>query len=176
MIVDLFCGCGGNAIQFAQTCRQVIAIDIDPIKIECAKQNAKIYGVEDKIEWILGDAIQLLPSLRADVVFLSPPWGGPEYLQKETFILDRIRLGNTTGTELLRLAQQVTPNVAYYLPRNVMTHEIELAQQVCEYENTYLNDKRKTVTVYYGDLLSYKPTAGISDRANSIRYIAATDS
>lgn len=33
----------------------VIAIDIDPVKISCAKHNAKIYGVLDKIEFINGD-------------------------------------------------------------------------------------------------------------------------
>jgi hypothetical protein len=33
----------------------VIAIDIDPVKIACAKHNAKIYGVLDKIEFINGD-------------------------------------------------------------------------------------------------------------------------
>jgi len=33
----------------------VIAIDIDPVKISCAKHNAKIYGVMDKIEFINGD-------------------------------------------------------------------------------------------------------------------------
>ena len=30
LIVDGFCGVGGNAIQFALTCERVIAIDIDP--------------------------------------------------------------------------------------------------------------------------------------------------
>ncbi|CAB4058826.1 TGS1 [Lepeophtheirus salmonis] len=32
VIVDAFCGVGGNAIQFALTCNHVIAIDIDPKK------------------------------------------------------------------------------------------------------------------------------------------------
>jgi trimethylguanosine synthase len=33
----------------------VIAIDVDPVKISCAKHNAKLYGVLDKIEFITGD-------------------------------------------------------------------------------------------------------------------------
>ena len=37
VIVDGFCGVGGNAIQFAFTCERVIAIDIDPRKIELAR-------------------------------------------------------------------------------------------------------------------------------------------
>ena len=65
-IVDAFCGVcdffwvwliqvGSNAIQFAKYFDKVIAIDIDPVKISCAKHNAKIYGVLDKIEFITGD-------------------------------------------------------------------------------------------------------------------------
>ena len=55
IIVDAFCGVGGNAIQFATTCDRVIAIDIDSSKIEKARNNARIYGVLDKIEFIVGD-------------------------------------------------------------------------------------------------------------------------
>ena len=64
----------------------MIAIDIDPVKIECARHNAAIYGVEDRIEFIIGDFLALAPSLSlADVVFLSPPWGGPDYCNAEVF-------------------------------------------------------------------------------------------
>lgn len=56
----------------------VIAIDIDPCKVEMARHNATIYGVADRIEFIVGDYL-LSDTLRADVVFLSPPWGGPGY-------------------------------------------------------------------------------------------------
>jgi trimethylguanosine synthase len=43
--------------------RVVVAIDIDPVKISCAKHNAKIYGVLDKIEFITGDFFSLLPKV-----------------------------------------------------------------------------------------------------------------
>lgn len=42
VIIDGFCGAGGNAIQFAKTCQHVIAIDIDSEKLECARNNAKV--------------------------------------------------------------------------------------------------------------------------------------
>jgi trimethylguanosine synthase len=52
----------------------VIAIDIDAARISIAKHNAKIYGVEERIEFIVGDAVDILPHLKVDVIFLSPPW------------------------------------------------------------------------------------------------------
>lgn len=64
----------------------VIAIDIDPKKIEMAKHNAAIYGVGDRIEFIVGDFLKLAPSLKANIVFLSPPWGGPQYLKVRQFM------------------------------------------------------------------------------------------
>ena len=63
----------------------VIGIDIDPVKIDCARHNAQLYGVEDRIEFICGDFMELAPRLKADVVFLSPPWGGPDYLTADVF-------------------------------------------------------------------------------------------
>jgi len=53
-------GAGGNAINFAFSCEGVIAIDIDPAKIELAMHNARDYGVEDRIEFIVGDFFQVM--------------------------------------------------------------------------------------------------------------------
>ena len=72
----------------------MIAIDIDPVKIECAQHNARIYGVADRIEFIQGDYMQLAPSLRADAVFLSAPWGGPEYLNADVFDIAEMMTSN----------------------------------------------------------------------------------
>lgn len=151
VVVDCFVGCGGNAIQFALTCYYVIAIDIDPVKLECARHNARIYGVEDRIEFILGDCTKILPHLKADVVFLSPPWGGPDYLNQPYYTLESIKCP-MDGREVLDLALKVTPNVAYLLPRNTsLQHITEVAQgKRCEVEDQYLNHKLKTKTVYFG--------------------------
>lgn len=65
----------------------VIAIDIDPKKIEIAHHNACVYGVADRIDFIIGDYMKVANSLSADVVFLSPPWGGPDYLDADVFDL-----------------------------------------------------------------------------------------
>ena len=43
---------------------RVIAIDIDPLRLEMAKHNAEIYGVADRIEFVVGDFLQLIPGLK----------------------------------------------------------------------------------------------------------------
>ncbi|KAF4803216.1 hypothetical protein TURU_018337 [Turdus rufiventris] len=85
IIVDAFCGVGGNAIQFALTSKRVIAIDIDPEKLRLARHNAEVYGVAEHIDFLCGDFMALAAGLRADVVFLSPPWGGPDYATADIF-------------------------------------------------------------------------------------------
>ncbi|XP_042009299.1 trimethylguanosine synthase-like [Salvia splendens] len=91
VVIDAFAGVGGNAIQFAKVCYHVVAIEIDPMKVALASHNAKIYGVQDKIDFVVGDFFQLAPFLKGDVVFLSPPWGGPSYKAKENFTLDLLK-------------------------------------------------------------------------------------
>ncbi|XP_057662735.1 trimethylguanosine synthase isoform X2 [Diorhabda carinulata] len=120
VIIDAFCGAGGNSIQFALNCKKVIAIDIDPKKIELAQNNANVYGVSDKIEFIIGDFIQLAGGLKADVVFLSPPWGGPSYLSEPLYDLETMLLP-VPFSQLIASARKVTSNVVAFLPRNSNT-------------------------------------------------------
>ena len=53
--------------------------------LEAAKNNAKIYGVDDRIEFLVGDYFKVAPILKPDVVFLAPPWGGPGYEKADIF-------------------------------------------------------------------------------------------
>lgn len=134
----------------------VIAIDTSPVRLALARHNAAIYGVEDRIEFILADYLSFArsyvslasPSSQArqrkiDVVFLSPPWGGPEYISGENGVpSSSIAMSQGTedkethpefslasvqpihGAELFRLTRKITQNVAYFLPRNTNLGEI----------------------------------------------------
>ena len=65
----------------------------------------------------------MLPSLKADVVFLSPPWGGPEYLAQDTFDLKDCG-GCVDGYEVFKTAKTVTDNIAYFVPRNTNVDQL----------------------------------------------------
>jgi len=155
-IVDAFCGVGGNAIQFAYTCQHVIAIDIDPVRLEYARHNACIYGVQDRISFILGDFFQLAPTLKADVIFLSPPWGGPSYISSDIFDITTM-IKPVSGNIMYNVASQITPNIAFFLPRNVDIEQIAALSkpgEKVEVEKNILNSKVKTIMAYYGDLIN----------------------
>ncbi|WWD20242.1 hypothetical protein CI109_104718 [Kwoniella shandongensis] len=174
LIVDAFCGVGGNAIEFAKTCERVIAIDNDLTRLKLARHNALHHGVADRIEFILGDFTEFARTYAArdrgesiDVVFLSPPWGGIDYLNtpSPTFPLSAIL--PIHGSDLFNLTSTLTPNIAYYLPRNVDMQEIgalarplEAVDEVgrkrewVEVEEEWVGGKVKAVTAYYGGLVA----------------------
>lgn len=186
-IVDAFCGVGGNAIAFAQTCERVIAIDNDETRLRLARHNAAIYGVADRIEFVLANFVQFVNTLArrgeagqgeraVDVIFLSPPWGGPSYLHgtdsdplSDASQHPEFRLSDTTpihGSELFKLAEHITPNIAYYLPRNTNLQDIsdlvanteqggsgvENRTKMVEVEEERMAGKLKALTCYFGGL------------------------
>ncbi|XP_015209026.2 trimethylguanosine synthase [Lepisosteus oculatus] len=154
VIVDAFCGVGGNAIQFALTGKRVIAVDIDPVRIALAQNNAKVYGVAQQIEFIQGDFMELAVDIKADVVFLSPPWGGPDYLTADVF--DIKTMMSPDGFEIFRLSKLISDNIVYFLPRNADFDQIaSLAGPggKVEVEQNFLNNKLKTITAYFGNLI-----------------------
>ncbi|XP_036345976.1 trimethylguanosine synthase [Rhagoletis pomonella] len=161
LIVDAFCGCGGNSIQFARTCKHVVAIDIDPIKINMAKHNAKIYGVTDKIDFIVGDFLQIGRSgrFRSDVVFLSPPWGGPKYKTKSDYDIERF-LQPAGASQLMEIAKTFSENIVFYLPRNACIKQVvKLAGEGnrCEVEHNYLDSRLVAITAIYGENILKSP-------------------
>lgn len=162
VIVDAFCGSGGNAIAFASRCPgcRVLAVDIDPVKLRSARHNAEIYQVDGQIDFICADFLQLRCRLGSvDMMFLSPPWGGPECTRQAQFDLGTMRVGDLNGFELLKFCRECTPNIVYFLPRNTRMEQVAALCQIsgetrCHVEKQHLNNKLKTITAYFGDTFS----------------------
>ncbi|GAA5964248.1 hypothetical protein JCM3765_002784 [Sporobolomyces pararoseus] len=221
VIVDAFCGVGGNAISFAFTCERVIAFDTSKVRLACAKRNAEIYGVADRITFIHADWVtwtkeyikqkergEVEKADEIEVIFLSPPWGGINYetignptttTATGTPVTKRQRISavetipstptppvepNSSplaktpppayplsalaplhGAELFHLAAQVTPHIAYYLPRNVDLLEVANLSPLkpgepeggkrerVEVEEEWMSGKLKAITAYFGELV-----------------------
>ncbi|KAL1525306.1 hypothetical protein AB1Y20_020167 [Prymnesium parvum] len=153
LLIDAFAGVGGNAIQFAYTCERVIAVDLDATRLHLARHNASVYKVADRIEFVQADFMQLAAAMKADVVFLSPPWGGPGYKDAHTFDIDTM-MGGLNGSEILHAALSIAPNVAYFLPKNTNLAQIEkLARDAgvrLHVDKCLLNNHVKGLMAYFG--------------------------
>lgn len=185
VVVDAFCGSGGNAIAFAvqhQDC-YVVAIDLDPTKIENARHNAGVYRVADRIEFVCADCLELLPRLHCvDVLFLSPPWGGPAAMRDKTFDLSTMFVGVHDGFSLFRIASTVAANIVYFLPRNSKLEQVAMLSQMgcsaCHVEKQHLNNKLKTMSVYFGDIFGHggidlTPTDEIEDDSETVASLSS---
>ncbi|XP_026815318.1 uncharacterized protein LOC113555164 [Rhopalosiphum maidis] len=155
IVVDPFCGAGGNVIQLAKTCKKVIAIDIDPEKIKLARHNAKICGVEDKIQFMVGDFFSIYRTIKADVLFMSPPWGGPGYAINKIYSLKSMCQNHFGGGfDIFKLAKTVAPNIAFHVPKNTDLSEcLRLAQDFgkVEIQQNIINGKLNSITAFYGN-------------------------
>lgn len=120
-----------------------------------ARHNATIYGVQDKIEFIVGDYFNLAEGLKADVVFLSPPWGGPDYMRNEIYDLEK-SLQPASASKLMETTRKITSSIALYLPRNSNTKQLAFLAgpgNAVEIEQNFLDRKLIALTAYYGDLV-----------------------
>merc|ERR1712228_375757 len=163
VIVDAMCGVGGNSIAFAQFCDFVISVDIDAKKIKMAQHNAKIYGVDDKIQFIVGDFFKIAQMFKhsqlIDVIFLSPPWGGQFYQMSMFDIKCLSNDGSMDGCKLFKICRQITKNIAYFLPKNTSYRQLKsLADkgEKCKIDKNRLHKKVKSITAYYGNLANTK--------------------
>lgn len=154
VVIDCFTGVGGNAIQFATKCKHVIAVDIDPQKIDCAQHNATIYGVNDNIDFVVGDFIHIAPHLKGETAFMSPPWGGPDYAKVDVYDI-KAMLKPCDGYSLFKLAMVMASRVVMFLPRNI---DLSQLADMClsvdppwavEVEKNFLNGKLKAITAYF---------------------------
>eukprot|EP00049_Salpingoeca_infusionum_P007524 m.122405 g.122405 ORF g.122405 m.122405 type:complete len:779 (-) comp13731_c0_seq1:988-3324(-) len=157
VVVDAFCGVGGNAIQLAQTCSYVIAIELDPARLVIARHNAEVYGVADRIEFICGNAFDIIPSLQGraiDVVLLSPPWGGPSYSESRSFHLSDATFDIA---RVFCITRKVCANVVLFMPKNTSIADLAAlatpTKDLIEIEQNFINRRLKTLTMYTNSLV-----------------------
>src|SRR5664280_38723 len=128
-VLDAFAGIGGSAIGFARGGKTVIAVDIDKRRLDMALHNAEIYGVADRITFILGDFFDVAPTVSAEAVNLDPPWGGPDYRARRHFGLDDF---SPSGHALLDYSLSRYSEVMLRVPRNFDSAELHAPNQYRE--------------------------------------------
>ncbi|MEZ4318618.1 MAG: hypothetical protein R3F61_13980 [Myxococcota bacterium] len=108
VVVDATCGCGGNAIGFARAGCAVLAVELDASRLGLARENARVYGVNDRITFLHGNALERLPTLSGDLLFLDPPWGEPDRIATHEVPLLRELL--EAGRHFERIWAKVPPS------------------------------------------------------------------
>ena len=155
-VVDAFCGCGGNALQFAKAGHRVLAVDIDGQKLAMAKHNATVYDVSRNVDFLQANSLDILRHIKADMVFLSPPWGGPTYQTLGAFDLRKhltVKDSNTdvNGLDLVAIAANAAPT-SYPRPHTA-------TRPSTSPRSSFNNDTQQTTTQHNKTPISYPITS-----------------
>jgi HemK-related putative methylase len=73
-VLDMGAGSGIGAVAAAQWTSQVVAVDINPAAVRCARINALLNRVEERVEVYQGDLFAPVRGRRFDVVLFNPPY------------------------------------------------------------------------------------------------------
>jgi len=94
---------GGNTIAFAHTFKKVNSIEIDEKEYKILQNNIKEYKLKN-VTTYNDDFVVKIKTLKQDVIFLDPPWGGRNYKSKKNL---KLFLG---GKSLLRVINDLVNN------------------------------------------------------------------
>lgn len=114
MITDATACIGGNTYSFAQAFQAVIAIEKDHARSQMLRTNMALLGMKN-VTVKYGDAVQLVPTSHHDLIFLDPPWGGPEYKQQVNVSL---QLSDRPLSEVCNEFANFTKYIALKVPVN----------------------------------------------------------
>lgn len=79
-------GCvGGDTIQFGLRCKFVNSIEMNAENFQVLQNNVNVYNLEN-VTLHHGDSTKVF-NWKSDILFVDPPWGGPNYRENQTLEL-----------------------------------------------------------------------------------------
>lgn len=129
-ITDLTGNVGGDTILFGLHFGFVDSIELDEENFEALKNNVKTFKLKN-VNVYHGDSTRLF-RWKTDVVYIDPPWGGPDYKEKKNLDLflgdERLDIFLDTVLE-----QEWRPNYIFMkLPRNYNFERLAMLPNVQE--------------------------------------------
>lgn len=143
-VEDLTCSLGGNTIFLADQVKKVIAVDLSEEKINCAKENAVVYDVDKKIEFIVGDAFLNIKNV--DAFFIDPARDRDGDTKTRSFL--------NSSPSLLEILPQlfaITHNVAVKLSPAFDYEELKELPEEPEIEIISEDNSCKVAMLWFGD-------------------------
>jgi predicted RNA methylase len=84
-ITDATACCGGNSLSFSSFFKKVNSVEIDKERFNILKHNLENTLNTKNVDFYCGDYTKIYKEISEDVIFIDPPWGGPDY-RKEKYI------------------------------------------------------------------------------------------
>ncbi len=99
-VLDMGTGCGILATLAAEIAKKVVAVDINPYAVRCARRNAEINKVADKIDIRRGDLFEPVKAERFSLVIFNAPYLPSTPAESRSW-LGKAWAGGTAGRQLI---------------------------------------------------------------------------
>ncbi len=101
-VVDMGTGCGILGIAAAARARKVLATDINPYAVRCARENAKLNGVAHKMSFVQGDLFApIRVGERFSLILFNAPYLPSEETEEICSWLERAWSGGACGRNVI---------------------------------------------------------------------------
>lgn len=108
-VLDMGTGCGILGIIAAEKASRVVAVDVNPSAVRCAKENAKLNGVVNKMFFVQGNLFAPLKiGEKFDLILFNAPYLPSEIWEGNTWI-ERAWVGGPYGRAVLDEFLQAFP-------------------------------------------------------------------
>lgn len=115
VVLDMGTGCGILGILVAKKSEKVVATDLNPHAIDCAKMNAKLNKVADKMNILQSDLFQATKqNERFSLILFNAPYLPSNQDEEKTWI-GRAWAGGPTGRQLI---DRFVSDAPQYLNKN----------------------------------------------------------
>ncbi|MCD6325357.1 methyltransferase [Candidatus Bathyarchaeota archaeon] len=107
-VLDVGTGCGILSVLAASKAKHIVAVDINPYAARCAKINAEVNGVSDKIDILIGDLFNPIhENLTFDTILFNAPYLPDEKRKESKSLIEYAWSGGKDGREVIdRFIQQ----------------------------------------------------------------------
>ena len=100
-VLDMGTGFGILGILAAKKASSVVAVDVNPHAVHCAQENAKLYNVRSKMDFVQGDLFApLRKEEKFDVILFNAPYLPADASEADSWI-GRAWAGGTTGRKVI---------------------------------------------------------------------------
>lgn len=114
-VLDMGTGCGILAVVAARKAKKVVAVDVNPHAIHCARKNTEINKIADKIDIRKGDLFQpIRKAEKFNLIIFNAPYLPSTPTESRSW-LDKSWAGGSTGRQLI---DQFIAEAPHYLEEN----------------------------------------------------------
>lgn len=111
-IMDATAGIGGNSISFGSNFTNVISIELNDERFKLLKENIESRNLKNIL--LCGNFMNYI-NMNYDLIFIDPPWGGPNYKFENSI---KLNIDNKKLREITKILKEKDKIVMWKLPFN----------------------------------------------------------